>query len=553
MLKKLSIQNYALIDNLEIDFDETLNIITGETGAGKSIVLGALSLILGQRAESKYFFNQEKKCVIEGCFSNTHNSLKTLFDSFELDFYSENLLRREISIDGRSRAFINDTPVNVGTLKTIGEQLIAIHSQHATLEIGNADFQFLILDSLASQQDFFLQYQQDYKSLKKLERELTEKQLAIDEAKKRKDYEQFLFDELDVAKLAADEQADLESKLEKLNHAESIKNSLLGSLQWLDKADDSILLQLRQATNELSSAERYDKTLSPLTERLKSCLIELKDVSEELEQIADETQHDNQLLETIQQRLDVIYGLQNKHRVQSIAELIDLKTQLSDNLNAISQGDEQVERLTQAIQQLKQDLCKRAEKLHQERASAAKIAENEIGKSLAEMGMPNAKVHFELLKEEEITTNGFDRISLAFTANAGQAAMPVQKVASGGELSRLMLATKALLAKHTELPTLIFDEIDTGISGEVARKVATVIQNLAANMQLIAITHLPQIAAKGNSHYLVYKNDENQKTQTQLKKLEQNERVEVLAEMLSGKNPAHSALQNAKDLLAFER
>ncbi|MDQ8006253.1 MAG: DNA repair protein RecN [Pedobacter sp.] len=549
MLQKLSIRNYALIDTLEIDFNKGLNIITGETGAGKSIILGALSLILGQRAESKYFFNQDKKCVIEGSFLLADEQLKPLFESNDLDFQAETLLRREIAIDGKSRAFINDTPVNLGTLKLIGENLIAIHSQHATQEISNADFQLLILDALANHQPLLKKYKQEYKQLKLAEQQLATLKQQTDEAKNKQDYEQFLFNELELAALKEGEQEDLEQELEKLTHAESIKRSLLASANLISDNETAAINLVKEASSQLNSVEKFDTAIAGLNERLKSVLIELKDVSSEISSVEESTEHNAQRLETIQERLDLFYSLQQKHRVGSNTELLVIQNQLSDNLNAIANSDEHLEKLQKEIDALNMQLFKQAKELDSNRRKAITIAEKEVGKALKQMNMPNAALSFNLVEQPQLNSNGINEVQLLFTANAGQQAAPVGKVASGGELSRLMLAVKALLAKHTALPTLIFDEIDTGISGETALRVGEVIDALAADMQIMAITHLPQIAAKGNSHYFVYKDEKADKTTTGIKKLNADERVGAIAEMLSGKNPGASALQNAKELL----
>lgn len=549
MLQKLSIRNYALIDTLEIDFNKGLNIITGETGAGKSIILGALSLILGQRAESRYFFNQDKKCVIEGSFLLADEQLKPLFESSDLDFQVETLLRREIAADGKSRAFINDTPVNLSTLKLIGENLIAIHSQHATQEISNADFQLLILDALANHQPLLKNYRQAYKQLKLAEQQLATLKQQTDEAKNKQDYEQFLFNELELANLKDGEQEELEQELERLTHAESIKRSLLVSAGLISENETAAINLLKEANLQLNSVDKFDPAIAELNGRLKSVLIELKDVANEISSIEESTEHNAQRLEAIQERLDLFYSLQQKHRVGSNAELLAIQNQLSDNLNAILNSDEHLEKLKKEIDELNAKLFKQTKELDSNRRKVITLAEKEVGTALKKMSMPNAVLSFNLTTQAQLNNNGINEVQLLFTANAGQQAAPVGKVASGGELSRLMLAVKALLAKHTALPTLIFDEIDTGISGETALRVGEVIDALASDMQIMAITHLPQIAAKGNSHYFVYKNEKADKTTTGIRKLSADERVGAIAEMLSGKNPGASALQNAKELL----
>ncbi|NTD99785.1 DNA repair protein RecN [Agrobacterium tumefaciens] len=549
MLQKISIRNYALIDSLDIEFDKGLNIITGETGAGKSIILGALSLILGQRAESKYFFSQDKKCVIEGNFVLADQKLLEIFEENDLDFSNETILRREISIDGKTRSFINDTPVNLSILKQIGERLIDIHSQHATQEINDTDFQLLIVDALANHQSLLLDYRNGFKRLKQESNKL--KNLINDaaEARSKQDYEQFLFNELEQANLKDGEQEELELDLERLTHAETIKRALLTSSGLLNEGEPSGLQLLKEASLQLQGIEKFDPAINILFERLRSSIIEIKDIADELSTMEENTLYSADRLEIINQRLDLFYSLQQKHRVASNTELLEMQMQLEKNLNQLLSSDENIESLQKEIDGLKKELNKQADQLSANRKKTIKVVELETGNTLKKVGMPNAKLVLDQKKLTELNKDGLDEINLLFSANTGQAPAPVDKVASGGELSRLMLAIKALLAKHTSLPTIIFDEIDTGISGETALKVGEVISALGENMQVISITHLPQIAAKGQSHYFVYKNDEKGKTTTGIRKLKQEERVGIIAEMLSGKNPGSSAIENAKELL----
>ncbi|MGQ7857358.1 DNA repair protein RecN [Pedobacter sp. WC2501] len=550
MLHKLSIRNYALIDSLDIEFDKGLNIITGETGAGKSIILGALSLILGQRAESKYFFNQDKKCVIEGSFVLADENLKELFEENDLDFSNESLLRREISIDGKTRSFINDTPVNLSILKQIGEKLIDIHSQHATQEINDSDFQLLIVDSLANHQSLLFDYRSGFKKLRQ-DTSLLKKLIAeADEARNKQDYEQFLFNELEQAKLQEGEQEDLEQELERLTHAETIKRALLTASGLINESEPSALQILKEASLQLQGIEKFDPAINVLYERLRSSIIEIKDIADEVSAIEENTLHSADRLEIVNQRLDLFYSLQQKHRLANNTELLALQKQLEENLNKLLSSDEHIEKLQKEIDQLKKALHKQADQLSANRKKAIKVVEEQTSTTLKKVGMLNAKLVLDQKILSELNKDGLDEINLLFTANAGQAPAPVNKVASGGELSRLMLAIKALLAKHTSLPTIIFDEIDTGISGETALKVGEVISDLGHNMQVISITHLPQIAAKGISHYFVHKNEDKGKTTTGIRKLKQEERIGVIAEMLSGKNPGASAIENAKELLA---
>lgn len=550
MLQKLSIRNYALIDSLDIEFDKGLNIITGETGAGKSIILGALSLILGQRAESKYFFNQDKKCVIEGSFALADENLKELFEENDLDFSNESILRREISIDGKTRSFINDTPVNLSILKQIGEKLIDIHSQHATQEINDADFQLLIVDSLANHQSLLFNYRSGFKKLRQDTNLLKKLVSEANEARNKQDYEQFLFNELEQAKLQEGEQEDLEQELERLTHAETIKRALLTASGLINESEPSALQILKEALLQLQSIEKFDPAVNVLYERLRSSIIEIKDITDEVSTIEENTIHSADRLEIVNQRLDLFYTLQQKHRLANNTELLAFQNQLEENLNKLLSSDEHIEKLQKEIDQLKIELHKQADQLSANRKKAIKVVEEQTGITLKQVGMLNAKLVLDQKVLSELNKDGLDEINLLFTANAGQAPAPVNKVASGGELSRLMLAIKALLAKHTSLPTIIFDEIDTGISGETALKVGEVISDLGQNMQVISITHLPQIAAKGTSHYFVHKNEDRGKTTTGIRKLKQEERIGVIAEMLSGKNPGSSAIENARELLA---
>ncbi|MEH3114774.1 DNA repair protein RecN [Pedobacter terrae] len=550
MLQKLSIRNYALIDSLDIEFDKGLNIITGETGAGKSIILGALSLILGQRAESKYFFNQDKKCVIEGTFMLADENLKMLFEENDLDFSNESILRREISIDGKTRSFINDTPVNLSILKQIGEKLIDIHSQHATQEINDADFQLLIVDALANHKSLLTDYRRGFKKLKHDTSLLKKLMAEADEARNKQDYEQFLFNELEQAKLQDGEQEELEQELERLTHAETIKRALLTTSGLINESEPSALQILKEASLQLQSIEKFDPAINVLYERLRSSIIEIKDITDEVSGIEENTIHSVDRLELVNQRLDLFYSLQQKHRVADNSELLALQKQLEENLNKILSSDEHIENLQEEIDQLQKALYKQAEQLSANRKKAIKVVEEQTSITLKRVGMLNAKLVLHQKVLSELNKDGLDEMNILFTANAGQAPAPVNKVASGGELSRLMLAIKALLAKHTSLPTIIFDEIDTGISGETALKVGEVIADLGQNMQVISITHLPQIAAKGSSHYYVHKQEDHGKTTTGIRKLKQEERIQVIAEMLSGKNPGASAIENAKELLA---
>ena len=577
MLQRLSISNYALIDNLEIGFDKGLNILTGETGAGKSIILGALSLILGQRAEGRYFFNQQKKCVIEGSFKIEGFHLKSFFEDNDLDYEAETVLRREISADGKSRAFVNDTPVTLNILKALGEKLIDIHSQHATLEINDPEFQLLVVDAVAGHDELLGDYRAKFKSYKRYIAHLQQLIADSDKAKADLDYFQFQFDELEKANLTADEQDQLEQELFALNNAEEIKRNLLGAYYLMNEGETSALTQLREAGHQLSSLEKFNPAITELFQRLNSDIIELKDVAAEIETIEQKTHTNEARAEEINTRLSTIYTLQKKHRVNTNAELLQIQDELSDKIQQAIFGDEAIEKLQKQLDTDKKELELLATQLSANRAKAIPTIEKQVLDSLAEMGMANSSLKIDNLvgKSESpevgkltsesllnfqtsglpdfptfrLTDSGIDHIRFLFSANKGHARAEMSKVASGGELSRLMLSIKSLVAQNTALPTIIFDEIDTGVSGEVANKVGQIMEKLANNLQVITITHLPQIASKGHSHYFVYKDDEGATTYTRIKQLDQKERVLEIAKMLSGDKPGESALQNARELL----
>jgi len=558
MLEKLVINNYALIDNLEISFDKGLNILTGETGAGKSIILGALSLILGQRAESRYFFNQQKKCVIEGVFSINGFHLKNFFEENELDYEAETILRREITADGKSRAFINDTPVNLTIIKQLGEKLIDIHSQHATLEINDPEFQLLVVDSVSGHGELLNDYRTKYRAYKKSVAKLQQLMSENDKAKSELDYFQFQFDELEKASLADDEQERLEQELYTLNNAEEIKRNLLGAFYLMQDGETSALIQLREAGHHLYTLEKFNPEIAELHERLKSTLIELKDISAEIENIEQRTHTDETKAVEINDRLSLIYNLQKKHRVSTNTELLQLQEELSEKIQQALFGDEEIAKLQKQITAEKQELEKLAGQLSANRAKIIPNIEKQVIEALAEMGMPNStlKIELSLLPpkggDSHLGPDGSDQVRFLFSANKGHALAEMSKVASGGELSRLMLSIKSLIARYTALPTIIFDEIDTGISGEVANKVGQIMERLAGNLQVISITHLPQIASKGQSHYFVYKDNETATTYTRIRQLDKHERVVEIAKMLSGDNPGESALQNARELLSLQ-
>ena len=562
MLQKLSISNYALIDDLEISFDSGLNILTGETGAGKSIILGALSLILGQRAESRYFFNQQKKCVIEGTFKIGAFHLKQFFEDNDLDYEAETVLRREISADGKSRAFVNDTPVNLNSLKALGEKLIDIHSQHATLEINDPEFQLLVVDAVAKHDDLLNDYRSRFRAYKKATFKLQELIDEGDQAKADLDYYQFQFDELEKASLAAGEQEQLEQELFALNNAEEIKRNLSGAHYLMHEGEASAIIQLHEAGHHLSSLEKFNPDIEELHRRLNSAVIELKDIAAEIETIEQRTHTNEARAGDINTRLSLIYNLEKKHRVNNVDELLQIQNDLSAKIQQAVFGDEAIEKLKVQLAVDKKELEQIAATLSENRKQVIPEIESHVLASLSEMGMGNASLSIEHVvrksespvvgktdASEPLTKDGLDSIRFLFNANKGHALAEMSKVASGGELSRLMLSIKSLIAQNTALPTIIFDEIDTGVSGEVANKVGQIMERLSENLQVITITHLPQIASKGQSHYFVYKDDEGATTYTRIKRLDEQERILEIAKMLSGDKPGESALQNARELL----
>lgn len=551
MLDTLHIKNYALINELEIQFDKGLNMITGETGAGKSIIMGALSLILGNRAEGKHFFDPSKKCVIEGEFNIGAYRLADFFERNDLDYADQTIIRREITPDGKSRAFVNDSPVTLVVLKQLGEQLIDVHSQHATLQINTEEFQFLVLDSVAGTFGLKQIFKESFQAYKKAKRELDELKESVKKAAIEQDYFQFQFDELDAAKLLADEQENLEQQQRQLENAEEIKRALHTASSLLDNQEVAVLSQLKESLNQVENIATFTPEAADLAARLKSAWIELKDIAGELTSLADDTQLDEGTLSEINERLSLLYSLQKKHHVDSVEELIQLRDDLESKLLAISSSDEQLERLEAEVEFKLEEARKNAQELSDRRRLVLDQIAQDVQGTLSNVGMPNAalKIVLETLKDGDMRESGLDTVQFLFSANKGQALQSIHRVASGGELSRVMLAIKSLVAKTSALPTIVFDEIDTGISGEVALRVGEVMENLAQNMQVIAISHLPQIASKGTAHFKVYKEDKANRTISNIVRLDQEGRVREIAQMLSGANPTDAALEHAELLL----
>ncbi len=549
MLSKLQIKNYALIDALDINFDDKLNIITGETGAGKSIIMGALGLILGNRAESKHFFDESRKCIIEGHFYIKDYNLQDLFNSLDLDYEDTSLIRRELHADGKSRAFVNDTPVTLQTLKVLGEKLIDIHSQHATLQINTESFQLLVLDTVAQNQSVLADYKKKYQEYKRTVAELKQLEEDLAKAQSESDYQQFVFNELEQANLQDQEQEGLEAEQSQLENAEEIKRHFHAASSELQDGEINVLDSLKQALSSLQNGARYLPSSESLVDRLQSSLIELKDLSAEVEQVAEGISMDEERLSIVNERLSILYDLQKKHRVTTVKELLELKQDLENKIQATDSQGEQIEVLKVKIEKLHQEIVKLADQLTANRSKATKIVEKEVQEVLSRVGMPHAQLNVELNKLSDFKSTGQDEVSFLFSANKGQALQPIHRVASGGELSRVMLAIKSLVAKTSALPTIIFDEIDTGISGEVALRVGELMEELAENMQVISITHLPQIASQGNSHFKVYKEDKGNKTKSNIVLMNEEERVLEIAQMLSGANPEDTAIQHAKEML----
>ncbi len=549
MLNHISVQNYALIDKLDVDFSKGLTIITGETGAGKSILLGALGLIAGSRADANSLQDKLKKCIVEVSFNIKGYALKDFFVANELDYETTTTIRREINPEGKSRAFINDTPVTLTQLKELAAYLIDIHSQHETLALNTSEFQLSVVDAFANDTDLLNEYADNFKQFKVLEKKLTELSLKESQAKKELDYFQFQFNELEDANLKPAEQLALEQELETLNNAEEIKLNLSKAAYGLNGGELNLLSSLKEIKLLIASLTKFKSEINELDARINSSYIELKDIANELETLEQDIVYDPKRIETLTIRLDEIYRLQQKHQVKTIEELINLKNELSNKLLDFSSLEVEIEKLKKEISSLEKTLFASAKKISANRKKVIPKIEKEIASLLSSLSMPNAQLKMEQTENEILSKNGIDKINFLFSANKGSDFKELNKVASGGELSRLMLSIKSLIAQLTALPTIIFDEIDTGVSGDIANKVGTIMNQMAGAMQVIAITHLPQIASKGETHLFVYKEEKNNKTYSNIKKLNAEERVKEIAKMLSTGTPTAAAISNAKELL----
>ena len=550
MLTQLSINNYALINHLSIDFSSGLSIITGETGAGKSILLGALGLVLGNRADLSSLKDTSTKCIVEAKVAISDYSLQDFFISVDLDYESETIIRREILPSGKSRAFVNDTPVTLNVLNELRSKLIDVHSQHQTMQLSDASFQFEILDALAKNTDRIASYKRGFIQLGSLKKELLSLETAQKEANKQYDYNLHLFTELEDANIKEDEQSGLEEKLEKLNNIEDIKLNLSESLELSIHEEVGLQNLLNTLEFKISKIASFSKEYQELADRITSIKIEMDDIVSELETANENVDFNPNEVEEINDRLQLLYNLQKKHYVNSNKELLLVFEELSDKVRQVESAEGDLNHKKEEILAISAKLDAVAEKISKARTSAIPKLTKQLEFLLTDLGMENARFSIKTALTNAYFSNGKDNLKFLFSANKGGNFGELKKVASGGELSRIMLAVKKVLSENTQLPTIIFDEIDTGVSGEVSNKIGAIMGLMSNNMQVIAITHLPQIAAKGSNHYKVYKEEINGVTTTNLKQLSSEERIKEIAEMLSGKDISDSALTHAKELLS---
>ncbi|MBR4644737.1 MAG: DNA repair protein RecN [Bacteroidaceae bacterium] len=554
MLKHLYIKNFALINELDIDFLPGFSVITGETGAGKSIMLGAINYLLGQRADIKSILPGADKCTIEATFGIEGYDLKALFEEFDTDFDGkECIIRREFTTSGKSRAFVNDSPANLTFLKELGYQLIDIHSQHQNLLIAKEDFQLHILDIMAQNNEQLEEYRTCFTEYKQAEQELKNAKEILDKSKAEEDYLRFQLEQLEELNPKAGEDEELEEEQNELSHAEEIKSILYKADSQFSNDSNSggVIEMLRHINQDIQSLSRIYPNVENYVERIESTLIELKDISDELNNLAEKVEYNPARLEEINNRLDQLYTLEKKHDAKSAAELKAFMMEVRQKLDVISNGEERIEELEKAVQQKFANATAKAEQLSKKRVAAAKEVEASIGKMLSQLDIPNNRFEVNIEKRKQLTENGVDQVTFYFSANKNAAARAISEVASGGEIARLMLALKAITSKRENLPTIIFDEIDTGVSGKVASSMANLMKEMTANNkhQVIAITHLPQIASCGTTHYRVYKEDTEEQTFSHIRKLTQEERVTEIAHMLSGNEVSEAAVLNAKQLL----
>jgi len=549
MLTSLSIKNYALIDSLNVDFNDGFSIITGETGAGKSILLGGLSLILGKRADLSSLKDATQKCIIEAVFNISNYNLKPLFESEDFDFESQTIIRREILPSGKSRAFVNDSPVNLTSLQLLGERLVDIHSQHQTLQLTSNDFQFQVIDALAKNEDSLQNYRtllKDYKNLKKEYKELLSFQT---EAIKEHDYNSFLLNELLEANLVVGEVEVLEAEYETLNNIEGIKENLSEAYQLLSDEQLGVLSSLTSLKNIFQKLSGFSSQYEELFNRANSSLIDMNDLFSEIHVLQDNLEVNPNRLEVVDAKLKMIHVLMQKHVVSDVSELITIKNQLEEKVAVTENLDETIQKKQSEIISKETELNTISKGIHTNRSEVIPQLKKELETILVDLGMPNAQFNIDVVISDTFYANGKDELSFLFSANKGGSFNELKKAASGGELSRIMLAIKSVLAEYIQLPTIMFDEIDSGVSGEISNKMGDIMLQMSKNMQVFSITHLPQIAAKGLSHFKVYKEDVNEVTQTNLIELNHDERIIEIAQMLGGSEMSTSAIAHAKELL----
>jgi DNA repair protein RecN (Recombination protein N) len=549
MITSLSIKNYALIEKLAIDFSSGFSIITGETGAGKSIILGALGLVLGKRSDLTSLKNKEEKCVIEAHFDISKYNLRSFFESNDLDFENDTIIRREILPSGKSRAFVNDSPVNLQELQDLSVFLLDIHSQQQTQELSDENVQFDIIDAIAGNKEIITKYQLFLKSFKSDTSKLNALLKKQSEAKKEQDYNTFLLNELVEAKLKAGEQEILESDFEQLNNVEIIKESMSKSLAIANEEQIGVLYNLNEIKNSVQKIAPFSTEYQLLLERITSIAIEFDDITGEMVRFSDKLINDPEQLNLISQKLQLIFSLQKKHQVATVEELLVIQSQLENAVLELGSMEDEIENLTVSIEQKKKELNGLALEISNSRSIAIPVLSEQLIQILSTLGMPNVRFNIVLSTSESFFANGKDELQFLFSANKGTDFGILKKVASGGEMSRIMLAVKAILAQYSKLPTLIFDEIDTGVSGEIAIRMGEIMKQMSQSMQIFAITHLPQIAAKGDAHFKVFKSTIDDDTQSELKLLTNDERVVEIAQMLSGTAVTDSALNHAKALL----
>lgn len=549
MIQSLHIQNYALIEALNISFPEGLTIITGETGAGKSIILGALGLIMGERADTKALYDPTTKCVIEGRFKVGPYGLRDFFVENDLDYEDELIIRREITPSGKSRAFINDTPANLKVLQSLSAVLIDLHQQFDTLDIHQMGFQLRLLDALAENKALLQSYQEEYRTYSRNKNRLDQLRNQNASANLELEFKRFQFTELQEAELLADEQESLETDFSSLSNAEDTKRSSAEAFQFLCESEQSIVDQLQTLTQSLLSSAKVDPVVSALQERLLILTEELTDIGNALERHAEATEYDPERIQEMQVRLDMIYRLQKKHHVTSIAELLVIQEELQKDLSLFENVDEQIDQLTKQVEAAEKKLRQQAQELSKKRKAVAPAFAKEVATTLADLAMPAAQLVVDIQTLPQLSLTGLDEVQFLFSANKGSTPKPIKNVASGGELSRLTLVTKSLVASAMALPTLIFDEIDAGVSGDVALKMGYILRKLSNHHQVVVITHSPQVAARADEHLFVYKKEDGDRTMTKVRQLAAEERVRAIAVMLSQNPPSSSALENAKELI----